>query len=86
MKFNKPEISITVDREKANEKEENEELSNTYNLEKKLEKDELNEIKEELKNGVVAFRRDVISLDFDDELSSKEQLEIIREAYKNINI
>ena len=72
-----------IDREKANEKEENEELSNTYNLEKKLEKDELNEIKEELKNGVTAFRRDVISLDFDDELSTEEQLEIIIEAYKN---
>jgi len=74
-----------IDREKANEKEENEELSNTYNLEKKLEKDELNEIKEELKNGVTAFRRDVISLDFDDELSTEEQLEIIREAYKNFH-
>ena len=74
-----------IDREKANEKEENEELSNTYNLEKKLEKDELNEIKEELKNGVTAFRRDVISLDFDDKLSTEEQLEIIREAYKNFH-
>jgi hypothetical protein len=74
-----------IDREKANEREENEELSNTYDLEKKLEKDELNKIKEELKNGVVAFRRDVISLDFDDELSTKEQLEIIRESYKNFH-
>ncbi|WP_152056936.1 hypothetical protein [Aliarcobacter butzleri] len=71
-----------IGREKANESVENEEYSNSYNLEKKLTKEELEDIKNELKEGVGAMRRDVISLDFDKELSNKEQLEIIREAYK----
>ncbi|MFX4242478.1 hypothetical protein ACOL22_06820 [Aliarcobacter butzleri] len=71
-----------IGREKANENVENEEYSNSYNLEKKLTKEELEDIKNELKNGVGAMRRDVVSLDFDKELSNKEQLEIIREAYK----
>ena len=51
-----------IDRERANEKEENDELSNSYNMEKKLTKEELESIKNDLKEGRESFRRDVISL------------------------
>lgn len=74
-----------IERERANEKEENEELSNSYNMEKKLTKEELESIKNDLKEGTESFRRDVISLDFDDKLTMQEQLEIIRESYNSFN-
>lgn len=74
-----------IDRERANEKEENEELSNSYNMEKKLTKEELESIKQDLKEGTESFRRDVVSLGFDDKLTTKEQLEIIRESYNSFN-
>lgn len=74
-----------IDRDKANEKEENDELSNSYNMEKKLTKEELESIKNDLKEGTESFRRDVISLGFDDKLTTEEQLEIIRESYNSFN-
>ena len=66
-------------------KEENEELSNSYNMERKLTKEELESIKNDLKEGRESFRRDVISLGFDDKLTTKEQIEIIRESYNSFN-
>ena len=74
-----------IERERANEKEENEELSNSYNMEKKLTKEELESIKNDLKEGTESFRRDVISLGFDDKLTTQEQVEIIRESYNSFN-
>ncbi|MCT7470532.1 hypothetical protein N5T90_06570 [Aliarcobacter cryaerophilus] len=74
-----------IDRDKANEKEENEALSNSYSMTEKLTKEDLESLKNDIKEGTESFRRDVVSLGFDDKLTTKEQLEIIRESYNSFN-
>ena len=74
-----------IDRDKANEIEENEELSNVYTLDKQLTKDELQDIRDELKNGTESLRRDVISLNFDDKLSKDDHIEIVRNSVQKLN-
>ncbi len=74
-----------IDRDKANEREENEALSNSYSMTEKLTKEDLESLKNDIKKGTESFRRDVVSLGFDDKLTTKEQLEIIRESYNSFN-
>ncbi len=74
-----------IDRDKANEREENEALSNSYSMTEKLTKEDLESLKNDIKEGTESFRRDVVSLGFDDKLTTKEQLEIIRESYNSFN-
>lgn len=75
-----------IDRDSANEKELDEELSNTYTLEKQLSKDELDNTKKELREqGAEALRRDVISLNHDKDLTKEDHLEIVRNSVQKFH-
>lgn len=70
-----------IDRDSANELNDNDELSNTYTMDKQLSKDELEDVKNDLKeNGVEGLRRDIISLNHDKELDKDDHVEIVRNA------